>query len=551
MNDHLLSLTIWLPIVGAALVVLAPKNAAKGISTVASFLAMVASIVVTVKFVGLQANPPAVVKYPGFFITEQHAWIRSFNIEYFLGVDGISVTMVLLTGILSFICILASYGFDHWHTTKGIKGYFALFLMLEAGMMGVFESLDFFLFYVFWEVMLLPMYFLIGIWGGPRREYAAIKFFLYTLAGSVLMLVVMLAMYFTVDADPSTPAVREGTFNLLTLMKVGPALFSGFWWKMAFLGLYIGFAIKVPVFPFHTWLPDAHVEAPTPISVILAGVLLKMGTYGLMRISYPLLPEAAQWFAPFMMAFGAWNIIYGSFCAMAQIRGVPRVNSQTGERFVERDLKKMIAYSSVAHMGFCLLGLAACNPAGLSACLFQMWNHGIITSMLFLLVGVIYDRAHHRNIDGFGGLWTQMPQYGALTALAFMASLGLPGLSGFISEFLSFAGGFQAGTPSFKFDILPGREIDSDLWFKWLTGISVGGVVLGAGYFLWSYQKVFQGPLNPKYANLEDMTIREMVTVWPLAILSVLLGVYPSLYLDVIQPAMNKLATHMAMPWLK
>ncbi|HVE43453.1 MAG TPA: NADH-quinone oxidoreductase subunit M [Planctomycetota bacterium] len=548
MNEHLLSLTVWIPIVGALLVVLAPKSATKGLATAASFLAMVASILVALRF---QPNGAK------FQLEEHHAWIKTYNIEYYLGVDGISVTMVLLTGILSFICILASFGFEHWHTSKGIKGYFALFLLLEAGMMGVFEALDFFLFYVFWEMMLLPMYFLIGIWGGPRREYAAIKFFLYTLAGSVLMLVVMLAMYFTYDAEPNLPG-RQGTFNLVTLMEHGREVFTGppgsaanFWWKMAFLGLFIGFAIKVPVFPFHTWLPDAHVEAPTPISVILAGVLLKMGTYGLMRISYPILPDAALWFAPFMMAFGTWNIIYGSLCAMAQIRGVPRVNSQTGERFVERDLKKMIAYSSVAHMGFCLLGLAACNPAGLSACLFQMWNHGIITSMLFLLVGVIYDRAHHRNIDGFGGLWTQMPHYGALTALAFMASLGLPGLSGFVSEFLSFAGGFQAGNGTYKFDILPGREIDSDLWFRWLTGISVAGVVLGAGYFLWSYQKVFQGPLNPKYANLEDISVREMITVWPLAILAVILGVYPSLYLDVIQPAINNLATHMAMPWLK
>jgi NADH-quinone oxidoreductase subunit M len=551
MLEHsLLSLTVWIPIVGALLVVLAPKSATKGIATVASFLAMAASVLVTLRF---HPNGDPGSSVPGFQLIEQHAWIKfgmSGKIEYFLGVDGISVTMVLLTGVLSFFCIIASFGFEHWHTAKGIKGYFALFLLLEAGMMGVFEALDFFLFYVFWEMMLLPMYFLIGIWGGPRREYAAIKFFLYTLAGSVLMLVVMLAMYFTYDANPAQPG-HQGTFNLVTLAAHGREVFTGFWWKMAFLGLYIGFAIKVPVFPFHTWLPDAHVEAPTPISVILAGVLLKMGTYGLMRISYPILPEAALWFAPFMMAFGAWNIIYGSLCAMAQIRGVPRVNSQTGERFVERDLKKMIAYSSVAHMGFCLVGLAACNPAGLSGCLFQMWNHGIITSMLFLLVGVIYDRAHHRNIDGFGGLWTQMPHYGALTALAFMASLGLPGLSGFVSEFLSFAGGFQAGVSGVKFDILPGREIESDLWFRWLTGISVGGVVLGAGYFLWSYQKVFQGPLNPKYANLEDMNLREMFCIWPLAILALVLGVYPSLYLDLIQPTINNLANHMAMPWLK
>jgi NADH-quinone oxidoreductase subunit M len=540
MEHHLLSLTVWIPILGALLVAIGPKTATKAIAAVASMAAMVVSIVVAVKY-----NPSG----PKFQLEEHTTWIplSTGNIEYYLGVDGISITMVLLTGVLSFICILASWGFEHWNTNKGIKGYFALFLLLEAGMMGVFESLDFFLFYVFWEMMLLPMYFLIGIWGGPRREYAAIKFFLYTLAGSVFMLVVMLAMYFTYDSNPSLPG-RQGTFNLVTLAEHGPEFFKGRWWNLAFLGLYVGFAIKVPVFPFHTWLPDAHVEAPTPISVILAGVLLKMGTYGLLRISYPLLPEAALWFAPFMMAFGAWNIIYGSLCAMSQIRGVPRVNAQTGERIVERDLKKMIAYSSVAHMGFCLIGLAACNPAGLSACLFQMWNHGIITSMLFLLVGVIYDRAHHRNIDGFGGLWSQMPHYGALTALAFMASLGLPGLSGFISEFLSFAGGFQAGN-DYPFVFFGHSFLSSD-WFKWLTGVSVGGVVLGAGYFLWSYQKVFQGPLNPKYANLKDMNVLEMVTIWPLAIISVILGVYPSFYLDIIQPSINALSEHMAMPWV-
>jgi NADH-quinone oxidoreductase subunit M len=553
MEHHLLSLTIWIPILGALLVTIAPKSATKAIAAVASLAAMIASIVVALHFTPVAPPNPDL---PGFQMTEKHLWIAlgttgpektPYGIEYLLGVDGISITMVLLTGVLSFICILASWGFEHWNTNKGIKGYFALFLLLEAGMMGVFESLDFFLFYVFWEMMLLPMYFLIGIWGGPRREYAAIKFFLYTLAGSVFMLVVMLAMYFSYDADPASPG-RQGTFNLVTLATHGPAIFTGFWWKMAFLGLYVGFAIKVPVFPFHTWLPDAHVEAPTPISVILAGVLLKMGTYGLMRISYPLLPEAALWFAPFMMAFGTWNIIYGSLCAMAQIRGVPRVNPQTGEKIIERDLKKMIAYSSVAHMGFCLLGLAACNPAGLSGCLFQMWNHGIITSMLFLLVGVVYDRAHHRNIDGFGGLWSQMPQYGALTAMAFMASLGLPGLSGFVSEFLSFAGGFQAGS-TYPFEFF-GHSVESQLWFKVLTSISVGGVVLGAGYFLWSYQKVFQGPLNPKYANLKDMNVLEMVTIWPLAISSVILGVYPSFYLNVIMPSINALSEHMQMPWV-
>ena len=547
LNQHLLSITVWAPIVGALVVMFLPRaanGAIKAVSLVASAVAMLASIAVVRKF-----DPGG-----GFQFEEKFNWIEAFNIQYYLAVDGISVTMVLLTGILSFICIIASWRIEEWHISRGIKGYFALFLLLEAGMMGVFVALDFFLFYVFWELMLLPMYFLIGIWGGPRREYAAIKFFLYTLAGSVLMLVVMIAMYFTVDADTSTEG-HQGTFNLVTLANLGPDYFRGEWWKAAFLGLYIGFAIKVPVFPFHTWLPDAHVEAPTPISVILAGVLLKMGTYGLMRISYPLMPDVALWFAPFMMLFGVINIVYGSMCAMAQIRGVPRVNAQTGERIVERDWKKLIAYSSVAHMGFCLIGPATATPAGLSGCLFQMWNHGCITGMLFLLVGVIYDRAHHRNIDGFGGLWQVMPHYGSVTALAFMASLGLPGLAGFVSELLCLLGAFQGGKAGypFVFDIrLTSWAWDSSVFFKVLTSLSVVGVVLGAGYFLWSYQKVFQGPLNPKYQNVEDMTLREKVCLWPLVIIVVVLGVYPALYLDLVNPTLLELSKQMAraFPWL-
>ncbi len=531
-SGHLLSVTIFAPLLGALLIMLLPRG-----SNVLIKLAALASSAVS-----LAASVLAVERLGGAAgLVERRPWIPAFHVEYYVGLDGLSATMVLLTAILSFLCILASWGIEEWRVNKGLKGYFALFLMLEAGMMGVFESLDFFLFYVFWEVMLLPMYFLIGIWGGPRREYAAIKFFLYTLAGSVLMLVVMLAMYFT-----------TGTFNLLRLAEIGPRFFHGGWWMAAFLALYVGFAIKVPVFPFHTWLPDAHVEAPTPVSVILAGVLLKMGTYGLMRVSYPILPDAALAFAPLMMAFGAVNIIYGSLCAMAQIRGVPRVNPQTGENYLERDWKKLIAYSSVAHMGFCLIGLAACTPAGLSGCLFQMWNHGCITGMLFLLVGVVYDRAHHRDIDGFGGLWQVMPHYGSVTALAFMASLGLPGLSGFVSELLCLLGGFQAGSGyPFLLDLgFATVSCASSTFFRVLTGVSLVGVVLGAGYFLWSYQKVFLGPLNPKYEKLSDMTLRERLCVWPLALIVVVLGVYPSLYLDFVGPAMKALSLHMAMPWV-
>ncbi|MHC4608313.1 MAG: complex I subunit 4 family protein, partial [Planctomycetota bacterium] len=405
---------------------------------------------------------------------------------------------------------------------------------------GVFCSLDFFLFYVFWEVMLLPMYFLIGVWGGPRREYAAIKFFLYTLAGSVLMLIVMIALYFnTTDAD------GNHTFNMVTMMQNRGA-YTGDWWKLAFIGLFIGFAIKVPTFPFHTWLPDAHVEAPTPISVILAAVLLKMGTYGMLRICFPILPEATRWFAPALMIIGVIGILWGAMCAMAQIRGVPRVDPRTGEKFVERDLKKLIAYSSVSHMGFCLIGMAACTPAGLSGAVFQMWNHGCITGMLFLLVGVIYDRAHHRDIQGFGGIWTVMPHYGVVTALAFMASLGLPGLAGFVSEVLCFVGAFQGGSadavaPSFWY---------SATFFKVFTGISVLGVVLGAGYFLWSYERIFLGPLNRKYESLKDCTLRERFTLWPLAIIVVVLGILPFIYLDFVGPHLRELCRIVAMPWV-
>ncbi len=528
-DGQILSWIIFLPLVGAAVLLFAPpgrNRIVKIIAAVASGLPLVLALDLYRRFdPGLS----------GLQFRQQVPWIGLYKIEYFVGVDGLSIAMLLLTQLLSLICILASWGIEHWHESRGVKGYFALFLMLQAGMSGVFCAMDFFLFYVFWEVMLLPMYFLIGIWGGPKREYAAIKFFLYTLAGSVLMLVVLLAFYFTKE-----------TFNLEKLREAGTqGAFAADAWKWAFLALFVGFAIKVPVFPFHTWLPLAHVEAPTPISVILAGVLLKMGTYGLMRVSMPILPEWTRWFAPFLMALGFINIVYGSLCAMAQIRGVPKRDPKTGEVTLENDLKKLVAYSSVAHMGFCLLGLAAGPPAGLSGCLFQMWNHGIITGMLFLLVGVVYDRAHHRNIDGFGGLWAQMPVYGGLTALAFFASLGLPGLSGFISEALCFIGAFQAAPSPGLFGWFEGGHL-----FQVLTALSVSGVVLGAAYFLWSYLKIFLGPLNPKYADLTDCTGRELATLLPLAALVIVLGVWPEPILGPMQTAIKELAVDIAQPWV-
>jgi len=541
-GKDLLTTMTFAPAIGAALIFLIPKLSNTAIKWIAFLAAAVPAVCIIPLLQGYDSSFAQSAADPAanFQFVTNVKWIEAFNINYHVGVDGISILMVVLTAGLSLLCVIASWGFEHWHTSRGARGYFGLFLLLETGMMGVFIALDFFLFYVFWEVMLLPMYFLIGIWGGPRREYAAIKFFLYTLFGSVLMLVVMLAFYFS--SDPHT-------FSIPELMKQGPAfeLLNKGWWLLAFVGLFIGFAIKVPVFPFHTWLPDAHVEAPTPISVILAGVLLKMGVYGILRICYPILPEAAETFSPIMMALGVINIIYGALCAMAQIRGVPRFNAQTGEMIVERDLKKLIAYSSVSHMGFCLIGMAAVTPAGIQGAILQMWNHGLITSMLFLLVGVIYDRAHHRNIDGFGGLWTKMPWYGSLTALAFMASLGLPGLSGFISEVACFIGAFQAGpnaTGTFFF-------IPAERYYKVLTAISVSGVVFGAAYFLWSYQRVFLGPLNPKYEDLQDMTAREHLTLWPLVILVVLFGIYPQPLFNLIDLSSKLLVTQVGMPWTK
>jgi NADH-quinone oxidoreductase subunit M len=432
------------------------------------------------------------------FIEGPISWISTYNIQYFLGIDGLAVPMVILTPIISTICIIASWGIN-----KQVKGYFSLFLLLQAGMTGVFVALDFFLFYIFWEVMLLPMYFLIGIWGGPRREYAAIKFFLYTLLGSVMMLLVMIAFYFYSDGN---------TFNIMKLADQGIHLgpLTGHTFRfICWLGLMIAFAIKVPVFPFHTWLPDAHVEAPTAISVILAGILLKMGIYGMIRFCLPILPDITFEMAKWIAVFGMINIVYGALCSMAQ-----------------KDLKRLIAYSSISHMGFCLLGMSSLTSEGINGAVLQMFNHGTITAQLFLIVGIIYDRVHHREIDGFGGLVHIMPRYAVMTAVAFFAALGLPGLSGFISEALVFIGGFKA--------------------WPIITMFSATGVVLTAAYILWTYQRVFLGKANEKYLSLPDITAREMITLVPLVAVVFVLGVYPKLMLDMMNATLmtvNQLVT--------
>jgi NADH-quinone oxidoreductase subunit M len=394
-----------------------------------------------------------------------------------------------------------------------VPGYMALLLLLQTGMMGTFVALDMFLFYVFWEVMLLPMYFLIGVWGGPRKEYAAIKFFLYTLAGSVLMLLAIIGVYYSSAASQlvdGTPT--QHTFNLITLAaqgqagvfaKAGPVLGFAFT-KIVWVAFFIGFAIKIPMFPFHTWLPDAHVEAPTPVSVILAGVLLKMGIYGILRFNYPILPDATAWAANAMAVFGMVNIVYAAFVCLAQ-----------------KDLKKLIAYSSVSHMGFSLLGMASMTPSGISGAVMNLFTHGLISPMLFLIVGVIYDRAHHREIERFGGLATELPEYSGIMGLAFFASLGLPGLAGFISEFLVLSGAFPV--------------------FMVYTIISATSVIITAAYYLWAIHRMFLGKLNEAYKGYPDLNWRERFSLYPLGALVIVLGFYPQAILNWINPTLHGL----------
>jgi len=498
MIPNILSWIVFLPIIGAAIILLMPSSWRQQIKITGLIVTGLQVILAVMIYANFDRNATAMQ------FVEQVQWIKSYNIWYFMGIDGLSVSMVLLTALLSFIALIAS-----WNIEKALKAYFALFLLLDTGMMGVFVALDFFMFYVFWEIMLLPMYFLIGVWGGPRREYAAIKFFLYTLLGSVLILLVMLAFYFNVK-DPVTGG---HTFNMLYIME--QANHTGILRKfdirmILYAALFVGFAIKVPVFPFHTWLPDAHVEAPTPISVILAGVLLKMGTYGMLRISFPMLPDAMKWepFAYGLAALGVINIVYGALCAMAQ-----------------KDFKKLVAYSSIGHMGVVLLGMSGLTALGMNGAVLQMFNHGIVSAMLFLLVGVIYDRAHHRDISKFGGLGVQMPIYAGIASLAFFANLGLPGLNSFISEAFSYLGAF--GSKVF------------DLHTYTIVGLL--GIILVAGYMLWTLQRVFLGKLNPKYATLPDLNARELATLVPLGILVVVLGIYPNLLLNLMQTSLNHL----------
>ena len=480
-QTHILSWILFTPVIGAIVLLFVPRewdNAQRVIGNVFGMLGLVVSLPLIWRFQ---------IGTPGYQFRESYDWIPSIGAHYSLGIDGISFLLVMLTTILGAISILSSW--SAIQTRK--KEYYILFLLLQTGMLGVFMALDFFLFYLFWEVMLVPMYFLIGVWGSDRRLYAAIKFFLYTLAGSVLMLLAILALYYR--AHEVAGAGAPYTFDIPTLLGAVPQ-FSTTLQRLLFWGFFFAFAIKVPMFPFHTWLPDAHTEAPTAGSVILAGVLLKMGTYGFIRFSLPLLPTdavARQHIINILMVLSIVGIIYGALVCMMQ-----------------KDMKKLIAYSSVSHLGFCTLGIFALNPHGLSGSVIQQINHGISTGALFLIIGVLYERRHTRLISEFGGLSTPMPNFAAIYLIATLSSLGLPLLNGFIGEFTILSGIFQVNTS----------------WTAW----AVVGIVLGAAYLLWLYQRVMFGPVtNPANEHLPDLNMREYATLVPLVLLAFWIGIYP------------------------
>ena len=516
----ILSLITFIPVIGIIIVLLMPSGNDKNIKITTLVMTLLQLVLAVIMLANFDYSAGGIFQQSSFQFIDKfrwidvptHTWIGRIKIDYFFGVDGISMPLVLLTAIVTAVAAIAS-----WNINKSVKGYFALFLLLDTAMMGVFVALDFFLFYVFWELMLLPMYFLIGIWGGPRKEYAAIKFFIYTLIGSVFMLLVMIALFFSAK-ELLPDGTRVFTFNLLALMDKANYTATGILSPLnpnnlrfiAYIALFVGFAIKIPMFPFHTWLPDAHVQAPTAISVILAGVLLKMGTYGIIRVSFPIFPEITRQLAWYIGLFGMINIVYGALVALAQ-----------------KDFKRLIAYSSVSHMGYVLLGMASLTTVGMNGAIFQMFNHGTITAMLFLIVGVVYDRAHTREISAFGGLANQMPIYTGVMMVAFFAAVGLPGLSGFVSEAFVFLGGFASHTT------------------RVITMISTLGIILGASYMLWTLQRIFFGKFNEKWAHLKDLDGRELAMFIPLIIIVVFLGIYPEPMLHLMNTSVNTLISFM------
>ena len=501
MQSHILSIILLTPLVGAIVLLFVPKENKDAVRWIANVFALA----------GFLVSLPLVPWFwekrlePGFKFIEGAAnnWIPSIGAGYLLGIDGISFLLIMLTTLLGWISILSS-----WTAIENrVKEYYVWFLILQTGMLGVFMALDFFLFFVFWEAMLVPMYLLIGIWGGPRKLYAAIKFFLYTLAGSVLMLLGILFLYFHHHGETNIY-----TFSIRELYKTAPHIYFDPNYGpgiaiLLFFAFFFAFAIKVPMFPFHTWLPDAHVEAPTAGSVILAGVLLKMGTYGFIRFSLPFFPDVLTHtrVRSWMIVLSIIAILYGALVSLMQ-----------------KDMKKLVAYSSVSHLGFCTLGIFALTPLGLSGSVLQQINHGISTGALFLIVGILYERRHTREIAEYGGISNVMPVYATITMIMFLSSMGLPLLNGFVGEFT----------------ILQGTFMENWRWGAW----AVPGVVLAAAYLLWLYQRVFFGPVtNPKNEKLHDLTPREVLTFVPLIIMAFWIGLYPKPFFQILEQPVNQL----------
>lgn len=481
-----LDVTIFVPLAGALLIGLIPKSQEGLVKWAALAVTLVAFALSVGIFIEFEASSDA------FQLGSEAVWIGDWGINYITGIDGLSLWMVLLTTFLMPLGILASWGIN-----KRVKAYFILLLALETGMLGVFSSLDLFLFYLFWEATLVPMYFLIGMWGYGRRIYAAMKFFLFTLVGSLLMLVAIIFLYF--HADPHTFSFSD---ILGTPLSVSTQ-------RLLFLGFFASFAVKVPLFPLHTWLPDAHTEAPTAGSVMLAGVLLKMGAYGLIRFAIPLFPDAARQFVPYIIALAIIGIVYGALVAI-----------------VQKDLKRLIAYSSVAHLGFVVLGMFVGTIQGMSGGVLQMVSHGLSTGALFMLVGMLYDRRHTRQIKDFGGLAKSVPIFSGIFLFVVLSSIGMPGLNGFVGEFLVLLGTF--------------------IGYRWWVVPAAFGVVLAAIYLLWAYKRVFHGPVtSDENRAIADVNLREVIMLAPVLALIVFIGIYPKPFLDRIEPSARKVITQL------